>query len=146
MHTVYAVQYIEVEFGQRDEGYKVYSNLDECIKQTEEDSRNGAYEGGGGYFGPERPLYYYEVPIDCLDDEDKKAVIYKGRCFTDRRWQPKFKSNAKSILEAKKERAAKRKKIADAIKEAEEEGLYEISEHLSGAGVWLGEDDEALDD
>ena len=35
------------------------------------------------------------------------------------------------------ERVRKRKEIADSIAEAEESGLYDYLEHLSGSGVWL---------
>lgn len=62
MKTLFAVPWIEVEYGwgERFEGYKVFKTIEECIKQTKEDSLNGGYEGG--YIGPVRPLYYYETP------------------------------------------------------------------------------------
>ena len=73
MKTLYAVPWIEVEYGwcSRDEGYKVFDNLDDCIKLSKEESADGNYDGG--YFGPERPLYYYETP-DEIDGEFPKFV------------------------------------------------------------------------
>jgi hypothetical protein len=62
MKTLYAVPWIEVEYGwgSRPEGFMVYDNLDECIEQTKLKSEDGNYDSG--YFGPERPLGYYETP------------------------------------------------------------------------------------
>jgi len=87
MKTLFAVQWIEIEYGwgERYEGYKVFDNLDECISSTKESSANGNYESGGGYFGPERPLHYYETP-----DE----IEGKFPQFVD---ELKFKSNSISI-------------------------------------------------
>lgn len=63
MTILYAVPWIEVEYGwgERPEGYKIFDNLEECISSTKESSKTGNYESGGGYCGPERPLYYYET-------------------------------------------------------------------------------------
>ncbi len=63
---MYLVPWIEVEYGwgDRPEGYKVFTDEKEMIKTTNHDSENGNYEGGGGYFGPIRPLCYYEAPFD----------------------------------------------------------------------------------
>jgi hypothetical protein len=64
METIYyLVPWIEVEYGwgDRHEGYKIFSNLDECIYSTKESFKNGNYETGGGYFGPINPLCYYET-------------------------------------------------------------------------------------
>ena len=62
MKVLYAVPWIEIEYGwgSRDEGYKVYDSLDECISNTKSRSEDGNYEDG--YFGPYRPLVYYETP------------------------------------------------------------------------------------
>ena len=64
MKTLYAVPWIEIEYGwgSRPEGYKIFEDLQECIEKTKTDSSNGNYESSGGYLGPERPLYYYETP------------------------------------------------------------------------------------
>lgn len=85
MKTLFAVPWIEVEYGwgDRPEGYKVFESEEECIKQTKEDSFKGNYEGG--YFGPVRPLYYYETP-----DEIEGTFP----CFVK---ELKFKSPAKEI-------------------------------------------------
>ena len=60
MKTLYAVEWVEVEYGwgERPEGFKIFDNLEECITSTKESSQNGNYESGGGYFGPKRPLEY----------------------------------------------------------------------------------------
>lgn len=87
--VVYAVQWIEVEFGQRDEGYALFVSKDECISSTQKSSRQGA--GEGGYIGPVRPLHYVEIPFDSLDDEYKKRLMKDGRCHTQNRWSPRFR-------------------------------------------------------
>lgn len=62
MKTLFAVPWIEVEYGwgDRPEGFKVFETEEECIKQTNLDSADGNYDGG--YFGPVRPLCYYKTP------------------------------------------------------------------------------------
>lgn len=92
MKVVYAVEWIEVEFGSRPEGYKLFLDKDVCIRQTKEDSRNGPYDGG--YLGPVRSLMYIEVPFDSLEDDLKKKLLEKGTTFTDNNWGPKFNSKA----------------------------------------------------
>lgn len=87
---VYAVEYIEVEFGQRAEGYKLYLFKDECIKGIHSSSDSGTY-GGGGYYGPVRPLCYTEIPFDCIDEEFKHQLRVKHVCYTHNSWAPKFK-------------------------------------------------------
>jgi len=86
--SMYLVPYIEVEYGwgSRSEGYSVYSDLNECINNTKKNSERGNYESGGGYYGPERPLKYYEAPFD-------KKIVDKG-------WAdelPKFHARSTSI-------------------------------------------------
>lgn len=98
MKTVYGVQWIEVEFGQRYEGWSLYLDKEECIKETQRGSREGPYEGG--YLGPERPLRMYEIPFDSLDKETQlrlKAKSSKGQAHTGNSWQPKFKDSGTSI-------------------------------------------------
>lgn len=62
MKTLFAVPWIEVEYGwgDRPEGYKVFDSLEECLSSSKKSSAEGNYEGG--YFGPLRPMYYYETP------------------------------------------------------------------------------------
>lgn len=64
MNILYAVPWIEIEYGwgDRPEGYRIFSELDDCIKSTIKSSENGNYDDG--YFGPERPLHYYEIPYE----------------------------------------------------------------------------------
>lgn len=64
MKILFAVPYIEVEYswGEHPEGYKVFDNLEQCINTVQEESMNGNYPSGDGYFGPVRPLHYYETP------------------------------------------------------------------------------------
>ena len=61
MKTLFAVPWIEIEFGwgERYEGYKIFENLEDCIQTTKYDSDNG--NGKNYYIGPIRPLYYYEI-------------------------------------------------------------------------------------
>lgn len=62
--SLYLVPWIEVEmgWGSRPEGYRVFLDLETCKRETKRASQEGPYKGG--YFGPERPLHYYEVPYD----------------------------------------------------------------------------------
>ena len=62
MKILFAVPWIEIEYGwgEREEGYKIFDNLDDCINSTNMSSENGNYDGG--YCGPVRPLHYYETP------------------------------------------------------------------------------------
>lgn len=89
--VVYAVEFIEIDFGQRDEGYSLYLDKDVCIASTKKSSQAGPYSGGGGYYGPVRPLCYVEVPFDSLEPEYKKQLRKTGSCHTANRWSPKFK-------------------------------------------------------
>ena len=61
MKTLYAVPWIEIEYGwgDRPEGFKVFEDLDECLESSKASSKSGNYDGG--YFGPVRPLRYYET-------------------------------------------------------------------------------------
>lgn len=63
---MYLVPWIEIEYGwgDRPEGYKVFDNKEKMIESTKESSVKGNYESGRGYFGPIRPLCYYEAPFD----------------------------------------------------------------------------------
>lgn len=89
--TIYGVPWIEVEFGQREQGFKLFTNKEHCISSTLEDSKNGSYDGG--YIGPERPLYYYEIPFSCLDKGIKSKLKLGKGCFTEDNFKPKFKSD-----------------------------------------------------
>jgi hypothetical protein len=89
--VIYAVSWIEVEFGQRDEGHKLYVDLETCIKDTKEGSKNGPYKSCPGYLGPVRPLYYTTIPFDFLEDEYKEKLRDKGTAWTKNYWQPRFK-------------------------------------------------------
>lgn len=89
---IYAVPWIEVDFGQRDEGHKLYTDLDKCKIETRKASRDGP--GKDGYYGPERPLHCIEVPTVFLE-EDLQANLKKrgGITWTKNHWSPRFKGN-----------------------------------------------------
>ena len=98
MKIVYAVKWIEIEFGQRDEGYVLYLDKDDCIRDTKKSSENGLYVDGG-YFGPIRPLYFIRVPMDSLDKR-LKQYLCKGttwRMRTETNWKPEFFSEKEYI-------------------------------------------------
>lgn len=95
MSVVYAVEYIEVEFGERSEGYKLFMDETECIRRTKDDSSKGG--GAGMYYGPRRPPSYVEVPFDSLEDEYQKALKQNGFTHTENRWTPRFKGTRKEI-------------------------------------------------
>lgn len=92
MKVVYAVEYIEIEFGQRPEGYSLYLDKDECTTNTKQASQTGSYPGGGGYYGPVRPLVYVEVPWDSLEEDLQTQLNEKNRAHTSNSWSPKFSS------------------------------------------------------
>lgn len=75
--TVYCVRWIEVEFGwgSRPEGCKIFTDREDCISSSRKSSANGPYEGGGGYYGPERPIEYQEIPFEALEPETQKLLI-----------------------------------------------------------------------
>ncbi len=92
MKTLFAVPWIEVEYGwgDRPEGFKVFDNLEECISSSKESSATGNYESGGGYFGPERPLHYYEIPDETPDGVEVKYPTWMDKL--------KFKSDPKAMI------------------------------------------------
>jgi len=61
MKVLYAVRWMDIEYGwgAKPDGFKIYDDLQQCIYDTKEKSESGNYEDG--YFGPERPLGYYET-------------------------------------------------------------------------------------
>ena len=93
---VYGVRWIEVEFGQRDEGWALYVDLDECKESTKKASANGV--GEGGYYGPERPLKYYEIPLASLTEDQVENLRFFGFHRTDRKWSPKYFSSHTPII------------------------------------------------
>ena len=89
LDVCFAVPYIEVEFGQRSEGYKIYLKREKCVSETNRLSKDGVYPGG--YLGPERPLHYFEIPIDSLDGLQKDNLFLDGEIHTKNDWYPTFK-------------------------------------------------------
>lgn len=98
MKIVYAVPWIEVEFGQRPEGYSIFTDLKDCIKKTLAASKRGA-SPSGMYCGPERPLHYYEVPFEVLEDgvKEKLAMFNATKAHSSNCWSPSMKSDPKII-------------------------------------------------
>ena len=56
--VLYAVEWVELEFGSRPEGYKIFDSLEACIEVSKMDSKKGTYSDGSGYCGPVRPISY----------------------------------------------------------------------------------------
>ena len=90
MKVVYGVQWIEVDFGQRDEGYALFLDKEECISSTKKASEEGLIRRVG-YLGPVRSLCFVEIPFDSLESEHQEKLKEKGFCHTSNRWSPKFK-------------------------------------------------------
>ena len=107
---VFAVDYVEVEFGMRDEGTSLYIDLNHCKKETIKNSEKGVYKGGGGYYGPIRPLVYFETPFFSLEEKYKEKLRERGVAHTDNWWSPKFKGVTKSIYEEKETTQKKKTK------------------------------------
>lgn len=95
MEIVYGVQWIEVEFGERPEGWKFHLDRERAIADARRASREGAYDGG--YCGPERPLTVYEIPIECLEPEWIEKLRKDGFAWSTNRWDPKFKNGGTRI-------------------------------------------------
>ncbi len=95
IRTVFGVQWVEVEFGERDEGWNLFADRDVCIQRTKDASARGVYDGG--YIGPERPLRVYEIPFDCLTDKMKDSINENGWCGTPNNWRPKFRDSGTCI-------------------------------------------------
>lgn len=95
MDIVYGVPWIEVEFGERDEGWALFVDKEECFKSTKDASAKGWY--GDGYIGPVRPLMAYEIPFGYLDKKYKNALRKTGKSHTEDRWHPKFKGASHEV-------------------------------------------------
>ena len=89
--------------------------------------------------------------LTCLEDDkgiyDKKnhqrlidAYVILEKAFMDTAKGHSVLMN--HSIDEDAERNQKRRKAARSIEEAEAQGLYELWEHHSGAGAWLGEDEE----
>lgn len=96
--TVYLVKWLEIEYGQRPEGYRIFLDLEECIRSTKHDSTTGTYPGGG-YFGPSKPLCYYETTWECLEEDAQKTIrrlVNNSEdypvTFSSNHWEPRLKS------------------------------------------------------
>lgn len=85
MKILYAVPWIEIETGwaPKDEGFKVFEDLAECRRSTFMSSAQGYYKDGSGYFGPRRPLHYYETTDEIEGPFPKfvEEIKFKGDCI-----------------------------------------------------------------
>lgn len=101
MLVVYAVEWVESEFGKRPEGYKIFTDKGHCIEQTRKDREKGPYSDGSGYCGPEIPVGYYEVPWECLEEKVKETLMEQTGerrvTFSSNNWEPKFKTRMEAI-------------------------------------------------
>jgi hypothetical protein len=94
MRVVYGVRHIEVDFGQRDEGWLLYLDKAYCELDTKKRSEGPHY---GHYIGPERPLCFVEIPFDSLEDDLKDLLKDHDSCWTKDKWEPKFKGKREFI-------------------------------------------------
>jgi hypothetical protein len=90
MEVLYAVEWVEIDFGRRPEGYKVFSDKEVCVESTKKSSIDGPYSDGG-YCGPVRPLHYYEIPPVALTERQIQVLKMKGFVFVD---DLKYKSDS----------------------------------------------------
>ena len=112
MEIAFAVEIIEVDFGERSEGWSIYRNRQTCIRNTRAGSERGAYGGGGGYYGPRRPLCYYEVPVESLPKDIQERLKKHSKAHTENSWWPKMKSDRILIPDEVKKKAKKKAKKA----------------------------------
>lgn len=85
--VAFAVEYIEVEFGERPEGYVCFLSAEEAWKRATADAETGRWEGG--YCGPRQPIGVQVVPWADLPENVAAEVLQKGVGFTERTWRPK---------------------------------------------------------
>lgn len=76
MKTVYVVQWVMEDCGQTNDSCMLYLNLEECHKDTREASFHGAFSEGNHvwYYGPQRPLGFYEASVENLCEGDRILV------------------------------------------------------------------------
>lgn len=96
MKTVFGVPYIEVEcgWGSRPWGWKLFPDIETAATQAALDSNEGPSDGG--YLGPERPIYIYEIPADSLP-KDFLERIDTNWYHTDDYWTPRFKNLVRNL-------------------------------------------------
>ncbi len=94
---IYAVQWIEVEFGQRPEGWALFTDVDRCISETKKSCKNGRYAEDGGYYGPVKPLRYHEIPVEGLTESVINDLKSEGKAITENEWSPKYLGKKISI-------------------------------------------------
>lgn len=87
---VFGIPWIEIDFGQKPQGWKLYSDKRTAWAETSKASKDGSYSGG--YYGPVRPLMLYMIPRRSLDAKQIEALNVKGKVRTDDLWEPKFKA------------------------------------------------------
>ena len=97
MEIVYGVPWIEIEFGRRPEGWKIFNSKEQCIKETKEAGARGVTSSG--YLGPKRPLHYKEIPKEIIPAKvlAKLADDQTASAFTQNSWTPPMASGAKYI-------------------------------------------------
>lgn len=96
---IYGVPWIEIDFGESSEGWVLFTNLKKCINETKKSNECGVYSDGTGYLGPERPLHYYELPVEGLDYKYVNELKINGIVYTTKYWHPKYTGNKHYIKE-----------------------------------------------
>lgn len=85
--TAYVVEYVEVEFGQRPEGFVCFLSHEDAVARAKRDSE--ANDASGGYYcGPVRPVLVTPIPWDQLPGKVASQLLRDGIGFTDRTWRP----------------------------------------------------------
>jgi hypothetical protein len=87
MRIVYGVKHIEVEFGQRSMGWKLYNDYSVCISDTKDCIKNQIDDC---YFGPVQPPYAVEIPYNSLGQKYQQALTQNGQVRTAIEWEPMF--------------------------------------------------------
>lgn len=97
--SAYIVPWLESEggWGQRSEGYKIYLDLEFCKKDTKEASAKGYMPSCDTYYGPARPLRYFEIPLDAIPAGLRMMLAANGKAHSVGDWEPKYKSKAFSM-------------------------------------------------
>jgi hypothetical protein len=85
--TAFVVEYIEVEFGERPEGYVCFLTFGEAIARATRDAQSGGWEGG--YCGPRKPIVVQPIPWSDLPKKAAAELLQNRIGFTERTWRPK---------------------------------------------------------
>ena len=91
---IYGVPWIDNE---EPDGWRLFTSLENCLYTVKGAWERGTYDCERSYYGPERPLYYYKLPVEGLEPEYIEELKCAGIFYTGHLWQPKYLGEKISI-------------------------------------------------